>query len=333
MKFKIRYADQIVGLLTIIAAVAVVAALFLIGSKQRWFAKDYHFNTRFESASGLKVGMEIQYKGFTVGKIESVSLNRTNKIDAVDVGFYIYDTYYEWVHEGSVVELNVSPIGLGNQFLFYPGEGDSLIPDDSFIPQVNSPEGRRNIEQHLVMVPKKDDTISNLIAQANTLLNSINGVLHNVDNALAGRGNAPLANTLRSVEKTTANTADITQTLSNDLAEITKNIQSITAALSAAANSPSGAVPALVDPDGTLFAGLNETIEHTSGTIANLEHATAALPSQIPQISGLVGELQTTLQSAQDVLESLKNNPLLKNGVPDRVNTESKGTNPRDIEF
>ncbi len=333
MKFKIRYADQIVGLFTIGAAVAVVAAVFLIGSNQRWFAKDYHFSTMFDSASGVKAGMEIQYKGFTVGKVESVSLNKVMQKDTVEVHFYIYDTYYSWVHEGSVVELNVSPIGLGNQFLFYPGNGEALIPDNSFIPRIDSPEGKANIEKNLVVVPKKDDTISNLISQANNLLITINSVLDNVDNAFAGRGDAPLANTLRSVEQATANVSGITQTLNSDLAEITGNIQEITAALSKAANSPSGAVPALIDPNGTIFAGINETIAHTSGTIANLEKATATLPSQFPQLAGTVSELQTTLQSAQDVLEALKNNPLLKKGVPERVNTDTSGTSPRNIDF
>lgn len=330
MKFKIRYADQIVGFLTLVAIIAIIGCVFLIGSKQRWFAKDYHFTTEFASASGITSGMAIQYKGFTIGKIKSINLNDK---DLVDVGFDIYDTYYEWVREGSVVELNVSPIGLGNQFLFYPGRGETLIPEDSFIPQVNSPEGRKNIEAHLVMIPPKDDTISNLVAQANTLITSINSVLRNVDNALAGRGDAPLTNTLRSVESTTSNISGITQTLNNDLSVVTKNIQSITSALSAAANSPDGAIPALVDPNGAIFPGLGETIAHTSATIENLEKATDALPSQFPQISGLISELQITLQSAQDVMESLKNNPLLKNGVPERVNTESNGTNPRDIEF
>ena len=38
-------------------------------------------------------------------------------------------------------------------------------------------------------------------------------------------------------------------------------------------------------------------------------------------------------QDAEDVMKALKNNPLLKKGVPERINTETTGTNPRDIEF
>ncbi|QTQ17006.1 MlaD family protein [Treponema parvum] len=330
MKFKIRYADQIVGFFAVAAAVALVASVFLIGSKQRWFSKDYYYITEFESGSGLSAGMPVLYKGFTVGKIKSIRLNSN---DSVEVQFYIYDTYYDRVREGSVVEFNVSPIGLGNQFLFYPGNGTGLIEEGELIPRVDSAEGRKRVETGIVTVPKKDDTISNFISQANRILTDVSWILSRIDEALEGRGSAPLTNTIHSVELMTENVSEITQTLNRDLSDITQNIKGITDALNTTANSPDGIVPSLVDPNGKIFPELGAAVAHTSAAIENLEKATAALPSQFPQISGLVSELQTTLQSAQDVLEALKNNPLLKRGVPDRVNTQSGGTSPRDIEF
>ena len=78
MKFKIRYADQIVGILAITAILALVLTIFMLGSRQRWFARNYNFQTTFETASGLSVGMPIQYKGFTIGKIKSIFLNKSD---------------------------------------------------------------------------------------------------------------------------------------------------------------------------------------------------------------------------------------------------------------
>ena len=329
MKFKIRYADQIVGFLTIAAAIIIVAIIILIGGKQRWFAKDYHFYTKFDSASGISVGMSVQFKGFSIGKIESIILEKSN----VRVNFKIYDTYREWLHVGSVVDLNISPIGLGNQFLFYPGTGIAFLDDNTYIPTVNSTEGKLLIEHNLVTVPKKDDTISNLLAQANKILTNTASVTNRIDDALSGKGDAPLTNTVHSVEKATENISAISGTINRDLSDITKNLKDLTEALSIAAKSPQGAVPALVDPDGKIFPKISELLEHTSSTLENLEKATAALPSQVPQISSLISEVQIALQDAEDVMEALKNNPLLKKGVPERINTETTGTNPRNIEF
>ena len=46
MKFKIRFADQIVGFFVLAAIVAVAVVLILIGVNQRWFAKNYYFTQR-----------------------------------------------------------------------------------------------------------------------------------------------------------------------------------------------------------------------------------------------------------------------------------------------
>ncbi|ULQ59056.1 MlaD family protein [Brucepastera parasyntrophica] len=330
MKFKIRYADQIVGLLTIIAIAALVLVVFLLGSKQRWFAKDYLFQTEFDSGTGLNNGMAIQYKGFTIGKVKSVNLNKNDK---VDVEFYIQDTYYDRAREGSVVELSVSPIGLGNQFLFHPGNGVTKIPEGGFIPRMDSDEGQARIRTGMVTIQKKEDSISNLLTQANTLIVRVNSVLAQVDEAFAGTGDTSLTKTMLGVEQTLTNVAGITGTLDRDLAGIIADIQKITSELGEEVANPTGLIPALIDPEGALFGSLNEALSAAAGTIENLEKTTALLPAQIPQIAGLVGELLTTLQSAQDVLTALSNNPLLKNGVPERVSTESGGTSPRNIQF
>ena len=59
MKFKIRFADQIVGTFVLAAILAVAAVLVLIGVNQRWFARNYYFTTEFSSGSGLFVDMPI----------------------------------------------------------------------------------------------------------------------------------------------------------------------------------------------------------------------------------------------------------------------------------
>jgi phospholipid/cholesterol/gamma-HCH transport system substrate-binding protein len=65
----------------------------------------------------------------------------------------------------------------------------------------------------------------------------------------------------------------------------------------------------------------------------NLDRATAFVPGQLPQIAGIIMDLRVTIKSVEDVLIALTNNPLLKKGVPDRLETHGGGTNPRGIRF
>ncbi len=355
MKFKIRYADQIVGIFTIVAIIALVVVIFLLGSKQRWFAKDYAFSSTFETASGISAGMPLQYKGFTIGKIRSITLNESNR---VDVGFVIFDTYYDRVKEGSLVELIVNPIGLGNQFLFHPGNGTALIAEKSDIPRADSPDGLAMIEAGLVAIPKRDDTISNLIAQVNPLLTNINETLGQLNGAFKGTGKGPLAETMSSTAKTMTNVSGITGELDSSLgpimasvAQTTANVEALTANLQELSNAlkdPTGLVPKLVDPDGKMFGSVQKMLDRVEGpmfdsiensfkavegTLDNVEESSSILKTQVPQIARLIEDLRIALVQGQDVLEALRNNPILRNGVQDRVQSDSSGTNSRNIEF
>jgi phospholipid/cholesterol/gamma-HCH transport system substrate-binding protein len=333
MKFKIRYADQIVGILTIIAIIMLIFVIFMLGSKQRWFARDYNFHSTFETASGINVGMPLQYKGFTIGKIKSIILDEENR---VKVAFYIYDTYYSRAKEGSLIELIVNPIGLGNQFVFHPGNGTALIAEDSAIPRTDTPEGIAMIEAGMVTVAKRDDTISNLIAQVNPLLTNINDTLSQVNGAFRGTGKGPLAETMSGVATTMTNVSGMTDPTTGSLPAILADVQRITAnmeALTEALKDPSGLIPTLLDPDGTMFDSIENSLKAVEGTLVNVEDSSAMMKTQMPQIARMIEDLRIALVKGQDVLEALRNNPILKNGVSEHVQSDSSGTNSRNIEF
>ncbi|HKL87166.1 MAG TPA: MlaD family protein [Treponemataceae bacterium] len=340
MKFKIRYADQIVGILTIGAFVALLVFILMLGSKQRWFARDYLFTTTFTSATGITNGMSLQYKGFPIGKIKHISLNSK---DEVDTTFVIYDTYRNRVKEGSLIELLINPIGLGNQFLFHPGNGETLIPEGSFIPRTDSPEGKALIKSGLATIQKKDDTITNLIAQVNPLLTNINESLSQLNGAFSGTGKGPLADTLSGVAKTVDNVSGITagveaslETLLTDVSQATKNITAITKnieTLSLEISDPTGLVPKLIDPDGKLFGSLNNSLSAVEGTLSNVEETSQLLITQAPQIAGLIEDLRRALVQGQEVLEGIKNNPLIKKGVSPKTKSDGSAPNARTVDF
>ncbi|MDR1252787.1 MAG: MlaD family protein [Treponema sp.] len=197
MKFTIRFADQLVGGLIILALAALIFVIFMLGSNQRWFSRDYQFQTYFSSASGLSQNMPVQYKGFTIGRVKSIALSEN---DEVEVYFTIFDTYIDRVRLGSLVEVLVSPINMGNQFMFYPGNGIDLVQEGTVIPSVNSVEGKELMDRGLAVRPERDDSINNIMNRTGTVLATLNDTLFEVQEAFVGTDRTRLGRTLGEVE-------------------------------------------------------------------------------------------------------------------------------------
>jgi phospholipid/cholesterol/gamma-HCH transport system substrate-binding protein len=326
MKFKIRFADQIVGFFVIFSLAALAFVIVMLGKSQRWFSRDITFNTTLPSAVGLSRNMAVQFRGFTIGSVKSFQLN---KADEVEVEFVINEEYKDRVRMGSIVDLVVSPVGLGNQFQFYPGTGGPL-DEGSFVPVLGSAQARELIRQGLAIEPQRDDSISLLMARVNSLLALLNEALG------PGSDITEIGKIVGSIQTTLTGAEDLPQSIDRmingiqrELNSILANVNSITAEL----NKPDGLLYSLLDTDKELYTNLVKSLNSVSSMLDSLDKTTAVLPSQLPQISGLIMDLRATMKSVDDVLVALANNPLLKGGVPNRLETQAGNLNPRGIQF
>jgi phospholipid/cholesterol/gamma-HCH transport system substrate-binding protein len=340
MKFTIRYADRLVGVLIVVALAVLAAVIVLLGSSQRWFARNYQFITYFDSAAGLSKNMAVQYKGFTIGRIKSFDLTPD---DRVEVFFYIFDTYISRVRRGSLVDISISPVGLGNQFLFYAGLGSEQIEEGDLIPSVSSREGQDALRRGIAFLPKHDDSISVILGQVNSVLENIDKLTGDLNDAFTGTSDTSLGRTMGNIESAAEGLAEIPPMLRGTLAElladlgrIMDNTQPILANLKLVSedlSDPDGTVARILDAEGPVYTNLASTLESVSGAMRSLEKTAAYVPAQLPQITVMLTEVQDVLNSVEDVLTALLNNPLLKRGVGKRVQTQPTGTSMRDIEF
>ena len=344
MKFKIKYADQIVGALSIIAIAALILIAFLIASTQKWFVKKHNYYTKVSSANSISEGMSLQYKGFGIGKVKKINLGDD---DNVVVHFYVLDEYIDRVSEGSIVELSVSPIGLGSSFVFYPGTSSRIIEDDSYIPEKATPEAKELIKNGKVVIPESNDTLNTIIGSATSLVNHIDELVQQINQLVAGNEEVPLAKTINEVNEILRQvrallagdksipiariiddlnaTVDSLNTILGDVNNITTDISNLTA-------DPQGLVPKLLeteDSKGTfdkLYAALEKTIQDLNGISGSLD-------SEMPQVSILLAQVQTLLKQVQDVMVGLKNNPILKKGVPERSEQQAATPKLREESF
>ncbi|MDR2701478.1 MAG: MlaD family protein [Spirochaetaceae bacterium] len=317
MKFRIRYADQIVGILIIVALLSLILVVVFLGKAQRWFSKNYNFKSYAATASGLSQNMNVTFRGIPIGNVKSFRLLDNNQIEVL---FTIQDLYRNRVKEGSLVEVVESPIGLGARFVFYSGLGSELA-EGKLVPMVNSPEGRLLIGQGLTNIPPKDDKIADIMEKVPTLLGELQKTLEEVRVAAGGAPDTALGQTIVNLGKITANLEELSSNLKDDLG----NPNGIRKIL----NGDGDSVNALE----ASFVSLAGTLDNAEKSLDHVEKSLKNLPQQMPEIFSLVANARTAMSAANDVLISLRNNPLLKNGIPEHAQIDSSGTNPRNISF
>lgn len=375
MRLRVRFAEQVVGVFVLLALVGVGVILVFIGVNQRWFARNYTFISRFASADGLAVGMPIMLKGFEIGKVTRISLNPENQ---VDIEFSVQDTYYDRVHRNSVLELAASPIGLGVSLKFHSGnDRGPPLPEMSFIPSLDSEEGRELAEKGLVEIPKGEDVIGSVIGKLNPILDETRATIEEarhvadtLDAALKG-GGGPMGEMVVGLSATpgkvnravddisvrvdtlldrltavsdnlqdiTVKTRGVIGDLSTNLDDISQNLKSMTADL----KSTQGLAKRLLDPKGSMDTFLNDqnqlynqvedSISNANQIIAQMKSFVEFINSTRPQISSVLEKGSNTLDEGKDVLEAVKNNPLLRGGVPPKAEPPDTLKSYRDEDF
>ena len=193
MKFRIKYADQVVGVFILLALAIVVLALLFIAINQRWFVHNTLFKSSFSSANSISIGTGISLRGFEIGKISKMSLNEANQ---VDIEFYVYPEYLPKVTMNSVLELSTSPIGLGTSLIFHKGKSHQPLAEFDVVPALDSDKGKSLAYAGLIDMPKKDDTIARLLSGVNTLLENVNTTVVLLNDTLEGRKKGPVGETL-----------------------------------------------------------------------------------------------------------------------------------------
>ncbi|GAB6089641.1 MlaD family protein [Spirochaeta dissipatitropha] len=329
MKFRLRHADKFVGVFFIIATAFIITALIIVGGNQRWFSRDYTFYTQFPTAAGISRNLSVQLSGFEIGKVIDYQLNDDNM---VDVTFVIYDTYYDRVHPGSVVELKSNPLGIGGGLAFYPGiNREQILEDFSFIPRINSPEGRQLVESGQVVLLGDIDPIAAILDQVEPILTGVQETVQTLNRTLAsveemsvvvlaslkGEGEGPVTDTLQNIAAVTASVDIVLQSAQ----VILESVQLLAAEL----ENPDGLLPRIVGAEGSIATFLNDdnqlfdsvfgSISAVEASLENVEEMTRSLQRTSPQIGVMLIEVQAAIEETRQVLEGVRNNPLLRGGI------------------
>jgi phospholipid/cholesterol/gamma-HCH transport system substrate-binding protein len=324
MKLRYRFANQVVGAFVVLAVAVTVALIILMGANQRWFRRNYDFHSVLPDARDVSPGMAVTFRGFTIGRVTDISLNPENE---VDMEFYIHEEYLDQIREDSIIQVVSNPLGGGEILLHQGREPTPPLEEGSRIPLYDSKEGLRLRAQDRVVVLRTADPIAQILDQVDPILVNLDRTLLNI---------AEITGQLRGEG----------QLVAQDVAAITANLRETTDAfrdptgIATRLVDPQGSIATLLDDENQLYDNIQEIVGSLEASLASLNESldqlsnfTAYLNTTQPQISSLLEEGRTTLDSGQDVLEGLRNNPLLRGGIPDEQEQQTTFQGIRDEEF
>ncbi len=348
MKFKFRFADQIVGLFVLTSVVLVCVALILIGINKRWLRDDFIYNSDFNSATGLRAGMSITLRGFKIGELKTIELNEEN---LVDVTFFIYEEYINRVVENSVIELQANPLGLGAQIVFYPGlEKGNNLDEGAVIYSTDRIEARQLIKEGKVDKDNSGDMIVKIINDADEMILSLNSALITLDETLLGYNPGPIGNILMDIEslvpeltssmesinlntlpKVNHSLADVNE-ITGSFATLASGLESIEDILTQVLD-PESSIALVLNDDRQLFNEVFGILDEIHKSMIQVRELTEYFNGMSPEITALVEGTGSAIEEAEKVLQGIKNNPLLRGGIEEEKQQDSVSSSFRDGEF
>ncbi len=140
MAYTFNRIEKTVSVMVIIGIAMLVLTAILLVRKKGWLEKQSVYYTVLNDSSALKEGMEIKFKGFSIGTVKDFDLNED---DYIRVDVVIKKKYEDKVRKGSVLKLNSPVLGLGSaSFELKVGRGRGYVMPGEMVYSSDSEIGR-----------------------------------------------------------------------------------------------------------------------------------------------------------------------------------------------
>ena len=331
VKFQIRHADKFVGLFILAGTLALVTSLAYVGTNKRFFKHDLEYRSYFATAEGLSPGLDLQLRGFAIGRVKSVTLlDSPREENQVELTLTIFAEHAHRAVEGSVIGLSVSPLGFGSSLVLYPGLGTGTpLPEGAVIPSSDSPVGRELLATGRVDRPQRRDEVTNLLGTLPPLLKKVDAFVVTMDSLMghmdahltgpAGRPGTGLLGAVDGTLRTAGSTVEGYGFLAARLDSLTGRLDRSLVAVNRLLEAPQGMVPALLGDEGSaamLFKDEARLYENMLQIMTELRLMMNFLNESTPEISALMEESTSALVESEKIMQGLQNNPLLRGGIP-----------------
>jgi phospholipid/cholesterol/gamma-HCH transport system substrate-binding protein len=350
-----------VGIVVIIALLATMIGVFMIGQRANLFRSKFPYETHFESASGLISGNNVSLNGVVVGSVIEVRLSGDPADRTVRV---VYDVVKRWapmIRKGTRASIKTRGL-LGDKYIeleggkpdepevqigseippapgaglekFLEGSGDLLTDLGGIAKSLKNILGRTEKgEGFLGAITSNSEESERLGNNLNATLHSLNAILAKVEHGQGFAGRLLIDE--KYGRETSESLAGAIRSVQSLLAKIDEGVRTGSGAIPALLSDPEGKkkVYALVDNLGIAAAGLakvTENLEKGSGAIPILLHDVQfgkAFTGNLKSLSEHLDSISRKLDEGQGTAGKLINDP----SVFDGANRLVVGVNESDL--
>ncbi|HOJ63974.1 MAG TPA: hypothetical protein PLE45_06090 [Spirochaetota bacterium] len=243
--------------------------------------------------------------------------------NSVEIDFFIYEPYINIIKENSVLHKASNPLSGATILLIPNSYSENIAKPGSFVPSLDIEEGIALLSKG--EIKKQADVISNIIKSVEDILASINSDRNADQNSIA----RILVNTADSIEILKRELLKFENVI-NNFNDITYNFKSLSIEL----KDPDGMAKRLIDPEGDImFNSIQKSLNSLSEMMDQLAKFSYFVNSQSKQIEMLLNQSRNTIKETQDVIEGIKNNPLIKGGITEKKSEETLQKTVREKDF
>jgi ABC-type transporter Mla subunit MlaD len=334
LRTRLSRVERVVGIFVILATLLMLTGfiyyLYHTAKRKGWFITTAPYFTFVRSAAGLKEGDPVRLMGFDVGEIIKIEAMPANMLDYdVYLEFSIRAPYFGYLWTDSRVKPTAGDF-LGNRFLevtrgtkgqaTYMVESDPAaeVKESSVITHVWD-DGQKTYK------PRTKETKPYWLRSEESppLTERLERVISTVENALPA-----VFSLTNQIAQTLTNSTRLTARLDASLAEARPAVTNLTALLAQLRGGPGALgdwlIPtninrqlegALASADLTLRntdTNLHLLAANLNGVLENLADLTSNLNAQVQANSLILTEISSLVVDADDFLQGLKRNWLLK---------------------
>lgn len=279
------------GAAVLAGTIAIIAALYYIGSQQQLFGSTIKIRASFNNVNGLRRGNSVRFTGIDIGTVESIEITTDTSVIVVMV---IDSDMQRFIRKNAVAVIGTDGV-MGNKLVnINPSPGKApVIEDGDMLKTIKAVEMDATVRM-LNNTSENINVISSDLREITQKLNSEQSLLNlMLDQTVADNVKTAIAHF-----KTTG---EHTATLTGDLRELVKEVQ-----------AGKGAV-GLMLTDTTFRSGFSHTlvnIHSLSDSLAVISGDFNELSEKLQNGEGFLGLLLTdtlTAQRLESILQNLEN--------------------------
>lgn len=356
LRTRLSRVERLVGFFILVATVLLVTGFFYYiyhtAQRKGWFLTKGPYFTFVGSAAGLKTGDPVKLMGFDVGEITKIeAMPPSDPMFNVYVEFNVRAPYFGYLWSNSVVKLTSGDF-LGNRFLevtkgtdgratyIVDNNPEAPIKENSVITGILDNSGtnytklNRRFEKYVAKdnIWKRVDGYWLRSEESPALTEQLDKVVKQVEAALPG-----FMSLTNQVAETLTNTTRLMQRVDTTVAAVQPVVTNM-AAISAQLSNPKGSLGEWLIPTNinsqlqTTLASVHSTVGNANTnmgiissnlnlSLANLADITSNLNNQVQANHLLLSEVSSLVVNADDFVQGLKRNWLLKSSFNAPTNT------------